>query len=116
MSLDMSLRTILVVHLIDKVIYFILTRGSSCQSCGQYLRYPVSGYPSIGRYYRRYPDTYPILQYFAPPSRDTPVTPYTHPPVSTDSAIKDQLRYYNIRNICNIYDIRSQYPQYPKYP
>ena len=22
---------------------------------------PVSGYPSIGRYYRRYPDTYPIL-------------------------------------------------------
>ena len=25
-------------------------------------------------------------------SRDTPVTPYTHPPVSTDSAIRDRSR------------------------
>ena len=63
--------------------------NGSRQSCGRYLRYPVSGYPSIGRYYRRYPDTYPILQYFALLLQDTPVTPYIRLLVSTNLVIKD---------------------------
>ena len=58
-------------------------------------------------------------------SRDTPVTPYTRPPVSTDSAIRDRSRdCRNLRQstaICHIlpysaYLFLPQYLRYLRYP